>query len=280
MDKQRERVIYATDLDRTLIYSERALKEFGNVAEVVPIETVTREDGTEEIISYISVEVLNKLIEIYNNEDIIFVPVTSRSIEEYNRIKLPFIPKYAITSNGARMFKDGVELTEWTDYIKKNMPEKAREDLMDITMDLTMSKAISKPPRLVDDSFIFFKVNEAAQWDAEELHYHGKYDSWDFVRQKKKVYATPKHFSKQVSLRWLWYKLDKPYIVASGDSELDVPMLTLANKAIIPSHSYLLSDELVLEARVADGGVRSPLETIKIVEGVAESKNWLNNILD
>ena len=269
------KMIYATDLDRTLIYSERFIREHGNESEdVVPVERVIDSDGNERIISYISAGVLDKLEELNKAEDVLFVPVTSRSVEEYNRIKLPFTPKYAITSNGGRMFKDGVEIDDWTKYVQTNMPVNSKMDILDMIMDLSMSKALQKSTKIIDNCFIFFKVNEMAQWDAEELHYYGKYESWDFVRQNKKVYVTPKHFSKQVSLRWLWHKLGRPYIVASGDSELDVPMLTLANKAVIPSHSSLLSEKLVESARTVDGGITSPLQTIKLVQDIYMSKMW------
>lgn len=76
-------MIYASDLDRTLIFSHRFLDEHKYNKKIVLVED---KDGKE--ISYMSELAYNKLQEINNNKDITFIPTTTRSLEEYNRIRL------------------------------------------------------------------------------------------------------------------------------------------------------------------------------------------------
>lgn len=254
-----DKILYATDLDRTLIFSYRFLEEYPSDAEKVLVERI---DGKD--FSYMSAEVVRQLRKIEDN--IIFVPVTSRSIAEYNRIDLPIKPEYAIIANGGIIFHNGKPMKDWEAYKQKNMPPNYRMDILDISMDLQSSKALARQPKVIDNCYIMFKINDKAQWEAEELHYFGKYTNWDFGMQGHKVYAIPKHFSKQVALRWLQKRLDSPYTVASGDGTVDVPMMSLANKAVIPSHAELLKEDLVTTTRIAEGGIESPLYTLSLIK--------------
>ena len=79
-------MLYFSDLDRTLIYSKKFLKE--DLKEV-PIE---KYEG--EYISFMTEKSINLLREI--NEKNIFIPCTTRSIEQYERIDFK---KYNINFN-------------------------------------------------------------------------------------------------------------------------------------------------------------------------------------
>ena len=128
------KVIYATDLDRTLIFSKRFLDEYNNnETEYSLVETF---EGKE--ISYISNKVKNKLHELNNNSNVI-VPVTSRSIDEYNRIKLPITPEYTILSCGGTILKNGEPIKEYEDYLSRNIK---RIEMMSLAMDLEDLKSV------------------------------------------------------------------------------------------------------------------------------------------
>lgn len=266
-------VLYASDLDRTLIFSGKFLKEFTTDAEIEPVETkVDNETKKERVISYMSTEVKKRLQEISNNKSIEFVPVTTRSLGEYNRIKLGFTPEYAITSNGGKILYKGEPLAEWDEYIQKNINMmEAMNIIVDIEDEIT---SVSYNPKVIDNCYIFFKIDAGCEtlYDQEALYLMARYPGWEFTRQRNKGYAIPKAFSKQIALRWLWRKLDKPYIIASGDSELDLPMLTLANRAIIPTHGALVKEKFIERGTFADGGITSPLITMDFVEKEAEQQ--------
>ncbi|HJV17288.1 MAG TPA: hypothetical protein VJ546_07900, partial [Bacillales bacterium] len=67
-------MIFATDLDRTLIYSNRALEEFGapEKSALLPVE---KKD--EKWISFMTKASFDLLKEIYNR--FLFIPVTTRT---------------------------------------------------------------------------------------------------------------------------------------------------------------------------------------------------------
>lgn len=97
-------MIYASDLDRTLIYSLSAIGVPEDTPGLVPAEVV---DG--RTVSYISQQALATLKELAAK--IVFMPVTTRTIAQYRRINLfqeTVIPDYAITSNGGNILVNGV----------------------------------------------------------------------------------------------------------------------------------------------------------------------------
>lgn len=256
------RVLYASDMDRTLIFSDNFIREYPSEKSYTPVEY---KDG--RVISNMCDEVKDRLHKLKDNKQVTFVPVTTRSIAEYNRVDIGFIPEYAIMANGGKILHNGVEMEEWNDYIKSGFKaEEAMNIIVDIEDELT---SVDYKVKVIDGCYLFFKTEHPELFDIEVMYLMNKYPDWEFTRQVKKCYAIPKHFSKQIALRWLWHKLDKPFIVASGDSELDLPMLTLANKAIIPSHGSLVKEKFVEDGTFADGGIASSLATMNIVEEYA-----------
>lgn len=251
-------VIYATDLDRTLIFSHRFLSELPYNKEKVLVET-----KEEKEISYMSKIAYDKLQDLNNNENITIVPVTTRSVEEYRRINLGFIPKYAIVANGGIILEDGKPSIDYDEYVKSFLNPM---ELATLSIDLMELASLSKKPKLIDGCYWFAKTDNEDLFDVEAHDLIERYPRWSFTRQRNKCYAIPNHISKQVALRWLYHKLSKPYIIASGDSLLDIPMLSLANEAVVPYHSDLLKDKVVQNCRVVHGGIESPYQTMLYVE--------------
>lgn len=258
-------VLYASDLDRTLIFSHRFLEEYPCKDICRPVEI--KDDST--VISYMSTQVYRRLHEIKENEKVVFVPVTTRSMDEYNRVDLGFTPKYAIIDNGGTILdSDNNIITEYNDYVKSKIDF---IEMAKISMDIVeLFKSVDYEPKVIDGKYIFFKTKNTEIFDEEASYLNTIYPNWTVTRQRNKCYVVPNHFSKQIALRWLWYKLNKPYIVASGDSELDLPMLALAQSAVVPDHGSLYKDKIVLDGNIITGGVTSSLETMKIVEDKAK----------
>lgn len=259
-----KKLLYVSDLDRTLIYSGRFLNEHKTDKEISPVEVIG-----PRVISYMDNDVIKELGYIRKDKRLHFVPVTTRSKSEYERVNLGFTPEYAIVANGGTILYNGEPLEEYEAYIKGrlNLME-AMDIICDIEDELT---SVDGSVKIIDGKFLFWKCTNNDLFDEEALFLIGKYPEWEFTRQFSKCYAIPKHFSKQIALRWLWHKLGKPFIVASGDSKLDLPMLTLANRAVIPKHGTLVTDGYVTAGTFVDGGISSPLETFKIIEN--ELKN-------
>lgn len=260
------KILYATDLDRTVIFSNRFLQEFQTTEEYEVAERRNWEKNGE-IISYISKELRDKLIELNKNPDVEIVPVTTRSLEEYNRIDLGFKPKYAIIDCGGTILEDGKPIEEWEEFVKSKMDA---FEMLDITLDLQelKSKASDRNIKCIDNKFLFTKVTDPELFDKECEAFVLKYSRFNFSRQRNKVYVIPTAFSKGVTVRWLQNKLGADKLVACGDSELDLPMLAIANFAIIPGHGTLVSEKYVTDGRITKTGINASLDAVEIINSL------------
>ena len=125
-------MLFASDLDQTLIYSRRFLYE-GVYNDVKPVEK-----KKNEYISFMtnaSVEKLQQLV-----KKVLFIPVTTRTMEQYNRIfyiAQEIRPRYAIVSNGAHVLIDGIIDRQWEDKIQRLLKEKC----LDISEILQIGRA-------------------------------------------------------------------------------------------------------------------------------------------
>lgn len=95
-------MLFASDLDRTLIYSKRFVEEMPHQEDITTVE-----QGV--FTSYTTKQAAEMLRLI--SDQVLFVPCTTRIIEQYQRIqffKNTVVPKYAIVSNGGNLIIDGV----------------------------------------------------------------------------------------------------------------------------------------------------------------------------
>lgn len=257
------KVLYATDMDRTMIFSHRFIEEYPPVSQYTLTEKV---NGVE--ISYMSNKVRSRLHDLNKNKHVIVVPVTTRSIEEFERINLGTKTRYAIVSNGGTILEYGKPMEDWEKYINDNID---RFELADCALDMTEMSSTIRESKFIDNKYIFNKTDNPALYDTEVASLIAKYTNINFVRQKNKIYAIPKCFSKAIALRWLQNKLGCDKLVASGDSELDLPMLAIADYAVIPEHGDLIKCGYVTGGRIVNGGIDSPLQTFDIIEQVLDS---------
>lgn len=258
-----KKLIYASDLDRTLIFSERFIKEYPSDTPYSPVEY----KGIE-VVSYMDDKVKAELIELAKRPEVEFIPITSRSTEEYNRINLGFKPEYVVSASGGVILHNGEIDLEYAKYVKKYMDYNEALNILADVEDCLDS--VDYSVKMIDNTYLFYKTNDPKRYDDEVLQLMVKYPDWTFTRQNNKCYAIPSHISKQVALRWLWHELGQPKIVASGDSELDLPMLSLADIAVIPKHGTLVTDRYILDGNIVDGGITSPLKTFEFVRSILE----------
>ena len=258
------KVLYATDMDRTMIFSHRFIKEYPTKSKYSLVE---EKDGKE--ISYMSDKVLQELHKLSLEDNLEIVPVTTRSIDEFKRINLGIKTAYAIVSNGGTILYNGEPLKEWEEYIKDNIN---RFDLISCALDMSELASVARESKFIDNKYVFNKTTDPELYDNEIGLLRGKYPNINFVRQKNKVYAVPKCFNKAIALRWLQHYTNSDTVVASGDSELDLPMLAIANYAIIPKHGDLINCGFVTDGRIISAGIDSPLETFSIIREILDNK--------
>ena len=235
-------MIYASDLDRTLIYSLGAIGVPENTPGLIPAEII---EGKTR--SYISQQALNQLIDL--NTRIIFIPVTTRTIQQYKRINLfqeTVIPDYAVTSNGGNILIGGVVDREWRESIGRLVARHSAgaEEVR------SYIKAVVREDWIIsenycDDLFYSFMVyRDQLPLDeitnlSDRLYNLG----WRVSLQGRKLYAVPAAVNKSDAILHLRRTVRSEPMVASGDSLLDKSLLESADYAIAPCHGEIFAEQ-------------------------------------
>jgi len=252
-------MIFATDLDRTLIYSSKFLNE-NNINKVTLIE---KNEGKD--ISYISNMALKKLEEI--NQYLYVIPVTTRSINQFKRIDTFKYCEYAVTTNGGTILHYGEILDDWEKNILSIL-KKYKNKMNDMMSFLNNQSFITRESSLVDEKFIFTKTDNVDECE-KVLNKKIDKDVWNFTIQSQKVYVIPKEITKSNAINYLKRRLNEKEVIAAGDGKMDKDLLDCSNIAILPKHGELYTkynyekDNLI----IVDDGVFS---ADKIVEKIYE----------
>ena len=207
------KILFACDLDNTLIHSYKKFREGDICVEIY--------DGREQ--SFISPRALDLLKKIFAR--IFFVPVTTRSIAQYRRIFWAenFSPQVAVVANGA-FFLDGERQENFLREVVAPYEDELKFQLE------AADKKIFSIARIVDESFLFLKCRE--DFDGEIF-----FDTNLTVQHfGKKFYLFPPRLNKGEALRLLTKKFLPEKVFAAGDSAIDLPMLELANVAFAPKN--------------------------------------------
>ncbi|CAM3236200.1 HAD family hydrolase [Filibacter tadaridae] len=228
-------MIFASDLDSTLIYSYRS---YGGSEWDFPVRNIEIFDDRE--ITFMTEKAIKLLREVA--DEMMFVPVTTRTEEQYNRISLfheEIRPTYAITTNGGVVLKNGEIDFDWQDYISKEVSRSALsvEDVKR-KIEETANGSWLKAIRIVDSFFIYLIIKpehapeelmrKYAVWAAD----HG----WFFSKQGRKVYFIPSFINKWDAVHYLSEKEGKKTVYTAGDSNLDLCLIEQATFGIIPRH--------------------------------------------
>ncbi|WP_138754388.1 HAD family hydrolase [Paenibacillus sinopodophylli] len=230
-------MIFASDLDQTLIYSVRSKGEI-ELEEMLPVELY---DG--RYISYMTRLAVEKLTELAGM--MAFVPVTTRIPEQYNRIfgiKERFNPKYVIVSNGGTVLLNGEVDQEWQGVVR----EAVKQHCADHTEIASLFARISsehwvKSNDLCDEMFysIVVERDRLPHAELEALRQQLAPLGWSYSLQGRKIYLVPEKVSKGAAIQYVKDKLGSSYVYAAGDSLLDESLLLAADYALSPSHGEL-----------------------------------------
>ena len=200
------------DLDNTVIFSHRH-----EIGERVLVE---RLNGKEQ--AYMTKRGY-ELLQTVSPEE--FVPVTSRTIEQYQRIRFYSdgnMPKYALIDNGGILLIDGVPDREWLGETKRMIAG-------DMQAVKRVEEFFSKDAHVKwqDDMVLFLKTqlpfNEVAT-EAEKL-------GLMVFNHLNKIYICSSKLSKGSAVKRFKERFTTDYSVVAGDSEVDVSMISEADKA-------------------------------------------------
>lgn len=235
-------MIYASDLDRTLIYSLNAIGVPGDAPGLVPAEVI---EG--RTVSYISQQALDMLKELAAK--IVFMPVTTRTIAQYRRINLfqeTVIPDYAVTSNGGNILVNGVVDQEWRAAVGRLVERGSvpAEEAGRIVRSVVRAEWITSE-RYCDELFYTFVVQRDSLPLDETTRMAERLDGlgWKVSLQGRKLYIVPEAVNKSDAILHVRRTVRSEPMVASGDSLLDKSLLAAADYAIAPCHGEIFAEQ-------------------------------------
>ncbi|GGN98950.1 HAD family hydrolase [Saccharibacillus kuerlensis] len=230
-------MIFASDLDRTLIYSKKAIGEAFEASELIPVELYQGEH-----ISFMSPETARLLAEL--SKTALFVPVTTRTIEQYERIfyiRETFKPQYAVTSNGGNVLVNGVPDPDWQLHVNRALESSEEAGKVIEAFDRISSPDWVKSYRHSDSLFysIILDREKMPLDQVEDFRKELAGMKWNVSVQGRKMYLVPDGVSKGAGLLYVKEQVGASRIAASGDSLLDESLLQAADYAIVPRHGEI-----------------------------------------
>ncbi|MGW7194859.1 HAD family hydrolase [Streptomyces chryseus] len=257
-------VLVASDLDRTLIYSTAALGLRMPDAQAPRLLCV--EVYESKPLSYVTeaaAELMGRLA-----AETCFVPTTTRTREQYHRIRLPIpTPRYAICANGGHLLVDGVSDPDWRAQVANRLADECAT-LAEVRAHLLAAAdpAWLLKERIAEDLFAYLVVERALlpdEW-VKELGEWARERGWTVSLQGRKIYAVPKPLTKSAAVREVARRTGATLTLAAGDSLLDADLLLAADRGWRPGHGEL-----------ADTGWTAPRVTVLPEAGVAAGEEIL-----
>ena len=232
-----KKILFATDLDNTLIHSRRKKTETDICVEIYQ----------EQEQSFLSEQAEKLFCQMIQQENITFLPVTTRTIAQYQRIIFPenYRPEFALTANGLIFLHHDFPEPEWLaesqNKIKPYQPELCRWEKIFRTdsrfrhvqiADGMFLACACETPEIADNCF--------SEYSPEKL---------TAFRTGRKLYFLPPEEDKGTALKRFLAKHDFDFVIAAGDSEMDIPMLNAADKGLFRENqedfsAYMLTEVL------------------------------------
>lgn len=232
-------VLVASDLDRTLIYSAAALGLGMPDAEAPRLLCV--EVYRAQPLSYLTETAATLLAQLAATT--VFVPATTRTREQYQRIRLPGAPPaYAICANGGHLLVDGESDPDWHAGVRRLLASECAP-LREVRDHL---RRVADPAWLLKEReaeglFTYLVVDRERLPDAwlKELAEWAGQRGWNVSCQGRKVYAVPHPLTKSAAVAEVARRTGAGPVLAAGDSLLDADLLLAADRGWRPGHGEL-----------------------------------------
>lgn len=233
-------MIFASDLDQTLIYSPKSFRLIPGQP-IPAVSSIEIYEGRE--ISFMADSAIARLQKIASQN--IFVPVTTRTIDQYQRISLfreNLIPAYGVVSNGGNIIVDGVVDHIWQIQVALNMDQLClcAEDML-ASLNELCHESWAGSMRMADGLFYYCIVerDKVPLNEIESFALWARQQQWNVSLQGRKLYVVPQVVNKWTAVAYIRDVLQKKVVIAAGDSLLDLCMLEQADYAIAPCHGEL-----------------------------------------
>ncbi|MFT8321736.1 MAG: hypothetical protein ABF649_12590 [Bacillus sp. (in: firmicutes)] len=270
-------MMFASDLDRTLIYSKRALETLQSTTQD-KMKAVEAKNG--ENVSFMTERSFQLLKELAENT--LFVPVTTRTYEQYERV---FIFKkdiqviYSVSSNGANIYYKGHKVEEWQKHVTKRLQiECLKKELL---LQKLEAFSFNGTLKIADNLFFYYILQSDISRETKEMVVNlANSFGWKVSLQGRKLYFMPLPICKGEAIKFIQNREGITTIAGAGDSVLDFPFLELSTKSFVPCHGELAAERefsstfYVTEKTGADAGeeivekVHEMFSTVKRQENV------------
>ncbi|WP_313896978.1 HAD family hydrolase [Streptomyces sp. GC420] len=261
-------LLIASDLDRTLIYSSAALALAMPDPEAPRLLSV--EVHENKPLSYMTETAAGLLEQLV--EETVFVPTTTRTRKQYQRIRLPGArPRFAICANGGHLLVDGHTDYDWHAQVLARLADEcAPLDEVRAHLQVSTSPAWVRKHRVAEDLFAYLVVERELlpETFVKDLAEWAEPRGWTVSLQGRKIYAVPQPLTKSAAVREVARRTGATEILAAGDSLLDADLLLAAHRGWRPGHGEL-----------ADSGWTSPAITALRERGVLAGERILREFL-
>lgn len=226
-----KRILFTCDLDNTLLYSYKHKKDGDVCIEILK----EKEQGFTTLHT---LELLKQVVEL---PDVETVPLTTRSVEQYTRINWgDSAPHSALVTNGTLLLIDEKLNDEWwMGSLESVMPCKAEISRM---YEMLSPQDSFIRVRIVDEMYLFVYCAENTK-PQDTAALLGALTTLNVKCAGKKIYLFPPAADKGFASERMAKRLGSELHIAAGDSAIDLPMLQMADIAIIPHDDFMMSQE-------------------------------------
>ncbi|WP_277834429.1 HAD family hydrolase [Speluncibacter jeojiensis] len=232
------RTLVASDLDQTLIYSRRSARL--PEAELSDLTCVEIYDGAPQ--SFMTPAAARMLAALPGSA--LFVPVTTRTVEQLRRVRLPrpgAAPHHAIAANGGVLLVDGVPDGQWSAQVASALGASAPLDLVATHVEAVCRPDWARSVRRAGGLFCYAVIDRATLPDrfVDDESAWADGHGWRVSLQGRKIYWVPRSLTKSAAVREVARRTGARSVLAAGDSLLDLDLLECADLAIRPAHGEL-----------------------------------------
>jgi len=196
-----------------------------------------------------------------------FIPATARVVRQYQRLRFPQKPRYAVVEAGGRLLVDGAIHDGWDSQVRQSV---ARADAsQDEIVARFAALDLAEPVRTGDVALVYAKLvagsteTELAAWCAER--------GWAVTRQSERVYALPVGVDKAHAVAFVVGEVGGQLIAAAGDGRMDEGLLRAAGRAYTPIEGPLWSSGVRLGTPVPGTGTESAQHIITALLAAVEA---------
>lgn len=231
-------ILVASDLDRTLIYSRGALEAHGDTRRaLVAVERHEHKDA-----SWMTAAAAASFTRL--PERAVVVPVTTRTPEQWHRVRLPGAPSpYVVAANGGVLLVNDRVDRGWEAAVAAELGRVA--PLSEIW---AHASQVCRPEwtvklRNARGMFCYAVLHrkrvppgflaEAAGW-AEQR-------GWQLSLQGRKLYWVPRSLTKSAAVAEIARRTGAELVLAAGDSLLDADLLEFADRGVVARHGELVA---------------------------------------